>query len=65
MIDYRKVAVVPMYPRVAGAKPFELLIYGRTAIELLTIPNKVVSELARRYPQHQSSPFILRDWSRP
>lgn len=64
MINFHKVAVVPMWPKTADAQPFELLIYGRNATELLTVPNDVVSYLARRYPNHVSSPFILRDWSR-
>lgn len=64
MIDFHKTAIVPLIPLNWKDQPFEVLVYGYNAVELFTIPNEVVSSLARRYPGYTSSPFILRDWSR-
>jgi len=44
-------------------KPFDLIIYGRTAAELMTVPNEVVQSIARRYPDYTSSIFLLKDYS--
>lgn len=65
MINMRKCAVVPMMSVMTGKVEFELLIYGRTAKELMTVPNDVIDSLAREYPDHQSSIFMLRDLRPP
>ncbi len=58
--DATKRAIVPMLNK-AGQVEFELIIYGYSARELTTVPNPVISSLAARYPDHTSSPFLLRD----
>lgn len=63
-IDYGKSAIVPMMNRRSGEVEFELLIYGYSASELMSVPNPVIGSLAQRYPDHQSSPFLIRDNTR-
>lgn len=54
-------AQVPMMNKRTGEVDFVLLVYGRSARELMTVPNEVVDSLSRRYPNHISSPFALSD----
>jgi hypothetical protein len=61
--DHRKCAVVPMINDETGQVDFELLIYGRTARELMTVPNDVIGVLAERYTKHSSSIFLIYDRS--
>jgi hypothetical protein len=57
-----KRAIVPMVPASMPGEPeFEVIVYGRSASELMTVPNETVQALARKYPEHRSSPFLLRD----
>lgn len=60
-VKHHKCAIVPMLGKRSGVVEFELLIYGRTAAELMTVPNEVIHSISERYPEHQSSPFLLRD----
>jgi len=53
-----------MIPRDRDQKPFDLILYGRSASELLTVPNEVIGSLARRYPDYTSSPFLIYDFVR-
>lgn len=59
-----KTCVVPMMSRRTGHQEFEILVYGRSAEELMCVPCAIIDTLARRYPDHQSSIFLLRDWVR-
>jgi len=52
---------ITLIPKHEG-KPFDLIIYGRTAAELMTVPNDVISSLARRYPDYTSSLFLVEDY---
>lgn len=62
-MDIKTRAVVPMIPMTTDAKPFEVIIYGYSLFELMTVPNPVITSLARKYPDHASSPFLLRKGS--
>lgn len=53
--------VVPLLSTKRGFKPFDVIIYGKSARELQSVPNPIISSLARRYPDHYSSPFIIYD----
>ncbi len=56
-----KRCIVSMTPKRSGLPSFELVVYGRSAADLMTIPNTVISTLAARYPGYQASPFSMRD----
>lgn len=53
--------VVPLIPITDTEQAFDLIIYGRSARELITVPNEVIQSIAIRYPNHTSSPFHLYD----
>lgn len=61
MIDYRKRCVVPMINARTGKVDFEIIVYGQTARDLMTVPNEIVHSIADRHPEHTSSPFALYD----
>lgn len=54
-----KRCVIPLIPVTPGAKRLDIIIYGRSARELMTVPNEIVHSLARRYPGYTSSPFFI------
>lgn len=60
----RQRAVVPMFNRITGRCDFELIIYGVSARDLMTVPNEIIATLATRYPNHVSTPFELYDLPR-
>jgi len=60
-MNIRKRAVVPLTPIVSGLKPFDVIIYGATVQELMTVPNDIISALAAKYPDYTSSLFALKD----
>lgn len=64
MIDWRRSVDIPMHNKRTGEVDFKVQVYGRSAADLSTIPNDVVMKLAQRYPNHTSSPFMMRDLSR-
>lgn len=53
--------VVPLIPITDTEQAFDLIIYGRSARELMTVPNEVIQSITARYPNHISSPFYLYD----
>lgn len=57
-----KRCTVGMRNKLTGQLEFELIIYGRSAADLLTVPNDVIGSLAERYPDHQSTIFDVDDW---
>jgi len=54
-------AVIPILSRATGEVEFEVIVYGRRPEELATIPNEVIRSLARRFPEHTSSMFLLEN----
>ena len=54
--------VIPMIPHNRGDKVFDIIVYGRTRKDLCTVPNEVISELARKYPDYSSSMFLMYDF---
>jgi hypothetical protein len=50
-----------MVSKRTGEVEFELVLYGITARDIWSTPNEIVASLARRYPHHTSSVFIVRD----
>lgn len=42
-----------------GETKFAIIVYGRKPDELMTMPNEVIHKLARKYPNHTTSPFLL------
>lgn len=56
-----KAAVVEMFSKETTLHEFDVLIYNRTAAELMTVPNEVIATLARRYPAHYATPFDVYD----
>lgn len=59
--DYKVRCTVPMISRITGEVDFDLVMYGLCARDLQTVPNTIVDSLARRYPDHISSLFLVRD----
>lgn len=58
MIDASKTAVVWLWHADTGARAnFDVLVYGVTAEDLLTVPNDIVDSIAARYPGFVGSPF--------
>ena len=61
MRHYKTRCTVPMVSKRTGEVEFELVLYGITARDIWSTPNEIVASLARRYPHHTSSVFIVRD----
>lgn len=59
--DYKVRCTVPMINRATGKVDFDLTLYGLRARDVQTVPNTIVDSLARRYPDHKSSLFFVRD----
>jgi hypothetical protein len=59
--DYSRRCVIPMIPIQEGLKPFEIIVYGRSTEELMTLPNDVIGSIASRHPGYTSTPFHLYD----
>jgi hypothetical protein len=57
--------IIPMISTRTGQPEFELIIYGFLPQDLMTVPNPVIQSLARRYPNHTSSPFVIYQAPRP
>jgi hypothetical protein len=57
-----KRAIVPMLPKRQSLPAFEIILYGSSAVELMTVPNERIASLARRYPSYTSSLFLVRDF---
>jgi hypothetical protein len=55
-VNYHKRCILTLHPIDEG-KPFDVIVYGCTARDLMTTPNPVISSLARRYPGYYSSMF--------
>jgi hypothetical protein len=60
-MDIKKRVVVPMVNRTTGNVDFEIIVYGYSLFEMYVTSHPVISSLARRYPDHMSSPFMLKD----
>lgn len=65
MIDYEKSAKVTMFSKDTLLPAFDVVVYGVTPEDLMRIPNATVHGLARRFPDHQSSPFHVKPMPRP
>jgi hypothetical protein len=63
-INHRRCAVIPMISNETGQVDFEILVYGRFAHELMTVPNDVIAEIVAKHPEHTSSPFLIYDLGR-
>ena len=56
--DPRKAAIVWMWHADSGARAdFDIVVYGVTAEDLLTVPNDIISSIAARHPGYVGSPF--------
>lgn len=53
--------IIPMFNNKTLEIDFEIIIYGRSAAELQTVPNEIVHSIAHRYPMHSSSLWALYD----
>lgn len=61
-VDYTRRAVIPIVPLYDDGPEFEIIVYGRTVSDLLTVPNETVHSIARRYPDCTSlGPFAVRE----
>ncbi len=65
MIDYEKSARVMMFDKATLLPAFDVVVYGVTPEELVLISNPTISSIARRFPDHQSSPFHVKPMPRP
>ncbi len=59
MIDFHKSALIHMLSLKTGNVDFIIQVYGANPKELMTIPNSIINSLARKYPNHTSSPFLV------
>lgn len=53
--------IVPMFNLATGFVDFEVIVYNRSATQLSLIPNEVIHSIARRFPNHTSTPFALSE----
>lgn len=53
--------IVPMFNLKTGNIDFEVIVYNRSVKELSLIPNEVIAGIARRFPDHTSTPFALQE----
>lgn len=60
---------MPMFPYgnypVIGEQDFDVIVYGARASDLMTISNVVVRSVAKRFPDYQSSMFLVNDLDTP
>ena len=63
-INYTRRAVVPMISNATGKAEFDVIIYGYTLDQLTVVPAPApITNLARKYPNHKSSPFFLWEFA--
>jgi hypothetical protein len=65
VIDYEKSARIIMMDKATMQPAFDLVVYGVTPEDLMQIPNPTINSIARRFPEHQSSPFHIKSMRRP
>ena len=57
-VNSKKTTLVWLWHKDTGARaPFDILVYGVTEEDLMTVPNPIIQSLAERYPEYTSSPF--------
>ena len=61
MNGWRNPVVVPMVNVQTGRVDFEVTLWGTTIDEAMCVPCEAIHSLAARYPNHASSPFLLRE----
>ena len=60
-VDPSRGAVIHLWHRETGARAnFDVIVYGVTANELTTVPNDVITSIARKYPDYVGSPFGVK-----
>ncbi len=60
-VDYRKSALVYMMGLKSGNIEFVLQVYGVWASELMNVPHPIAQALARKYPNHIATPFMIQN----
>jgi len=50
-----------MINRLTRKTDFEIVLYGIQVRDLCTVPNEIAASLARRYPEHIGSIFLVRE----
>jgi hypothetical protein len=58
---YKTRCTIPMINRTTGDVDFQITLYGITVRDISSVPNDVITSLARRYPDHVSSLFLCRN----
>ena len=58
---YKTRCTVPMINRLTRETDFEIVLYGIQVRDLCTVPNEIAASLARRYPEHIGSIFLVRE----
>lgn len=56
-----KSAMIAMIGNQSMRQEFDVIVYGRSADDLLKVGSPVVREIARRFPDHTSSPFLVKE----